>query len=46
MSFRLRPLAVMAVVSVAMLALSGQWTDPWLLSFLGLWTMLVAGPSR
>jgi protein-S-isoprenylcysteine O-methyltransferase Ste14 len=33
----------MVVVSAAMLALSGHWTDPWLLSFLGVWAALVAG---
>jgi protein-S-isoprenylcysteine O-methyltransferase Ste14 len=42
MSFRLRPIAVMAVIWVLMLAVSGQWTDPWLLAFLGVWTLLMA----
>jgi protein-S-isoprenylcysteine O-methyltransferase Ste14 len=33
---------VMAVVATLVLGLSGRWTDPWLLSYLGIWFALAA----
>jgi protein-S-isoprenylcysteine O-methyltransferase Ste14 len=37
----LRVAIAMIVVSVLVLGLSGQWTDPWLWTYLAVWTVLV-----
>ncbi len=36
-----RCLLFVSVLSVSVLGLSGRWTDPWLLSYLALWSLLV-----
>ena len=42
MRSRLTRVAIaLTVVSIVVLGLSGQWSDPWLLTYLGIWTALV-----
>jgi protein-S-isoprenylcysteine O-methyltransferase Ste14 len=38
----LRGALVMALIATIVLGLSGQWSDPWLLAYLAIWTGLIA----